>query len=647
MGEYVKNIIAERDGKTSDNEKAKRGRSAKTGLLQYAFSSYDKLEARWEKSAVYGTLYHASISKPVTRLRRVVSRSLERSRILSAVSRFTSLLPGVTLRAYGTFLFSIGLYSAVVYAVNTIASTLTSDIDTLITSVILMLAALPLLFSGKTLAEAVCESRVGGILAFELLGFRREEAELPRRVHKRCDIPMLLGMILGLTTFRFEVMDTVLLGFDPLEIVGVLFAAVIGYLVLTRPEAGVLLLFMSAAFLPTPMLRMYIMTLFIGYVYKLICGRRAFKLDLADAVMFVFACVFYFGGTVHYGVSDEVFYPSFVFVYFVIVNVIRDKKRREAARISVILGGVFIASAFLLSRFIDISALTEMYRIESRVLSSMIDSFAALSNELLDVMPYLIMVFPIMAAFVISRRDTKDSFSMLILSLVTVVSVVYTMSRGLWLGIAVGIAVLLIARDIKFMWIPVSAVSVFVMLLFVIRGPVRDFVFGILDMSGADTVNRITVRQNSARILLDNILGGIGVHDGVFESVYKNYSDFSMTVSNTQSMPLGVAVSLGATGFLIFVTAVIFLLIKAASGASDRKNTDRSMAKTATFAGVFSVIVSSMTSDIFHDEKMLLLFFMFAAFTSAYSAVDAEKLPDSRPMSVLDSKTASADIYFD
>ena len=75
-------------------------------------------------------------------------------------------------------------------------------------------SSVPLIFSGKTLAEAVLESRVGGLGAFEMLGFRREEAAMPRERHKRCDLAMLVGMILGLLSFYVDMLDIVLENFQ-------------------------------------------------------------------------------------------------------------------------------------------------------------------------------------------------------------------------------------------------------------------------------------------------------------------------------------------------------------------------------------------------------------------------------------------------
>ncbi len=198
----------------------KREAPQKTGIFEYVFTSYEALSRRWERSGVSALFSRARYSKAAAFVRRTVSRSAERSVILRLVSGFVNALPGVTLKAYGTFLFSLGFYSVLAFVIKAVASTLVADLDALITAVVIMLAALPLLLSKKTLAEGVLESSVGAFIAFDVLGFRREAAALKRPVYRKSEAAMLSGMILGLLSFYVDIR----------YIIAAVFSVIAGYL---------------------------------------------------------------------------------------------------------------------------------------------------------------------------------------------------------------------------------------------------------------------------------------------------------------------------------------------------------------------------------------------------------------------------------
>lgn len=626
------------DGADGNRQNNIPKKTTKASVVDYVFTSYDSLSERWKQSGVHTALSVASTSKIYSSIRRRVARSAENSLILRAIAAFVGKLPAVTVRAYGTFVFSLGFYSMLVYVIKAIASTMTADIDALVTSVMLILISLPLLFSKKTLAEAVLESKAASFIAFDILGYRREVAALQREPRGRCDTPMLIGMVLGLLTFYVDIIYV-------MALVG----AVIGiYLLSSRPEAGVVMLFVLLPFLPEGALAVYVTVLSFSYLFKLITGRRTLHFDPADTAMLIFAAAVYLAGVIHYGAGTDIGAHStapLIFVYFVIANLITNDKWRKRCLHAVMIGGGLTASVYLLSQIFDIASILGD-GFSSGVLSRLSEDILFIVGESDDVTPYLIMVLPMMLSYIDLPGHQKAGMLYGVFAIVTVVSLIYTGSRSLWMGAVLTVMILLLAKNLKYVWIPAAVVTAVPLLVWILPTEFDRYILGLFDLSGATA--RVGVRGISALILRDNFLGGIGFSDDVFSAVYSSYSQFGITAENSQSFPLSVAVRLGVTGVILFLAAVVLLFIKAATNAKKAETSDERSVSVSTAAGFFAIIVSGISLDIFYSEKMFLFFFMYAAFMSSYSAVKPK--PSSTLESLLalrDGKTASIDIERD
>ena len=604
------------------------------GVFEYVFTSYEKLAERWKKSAVSRFSYRASASRAVASVRKRIARSSEKSMLLGVVRRFVSALPSVTLRAYGTFIFSLGFYSALVCVIKAIASTLETDTDSLVYGGVLMLAAIPLLLSGKTLADAVIESRVGALIAFDLLGYRPEAAVACKTVIKRCDISMIAGMAFGLCSFYVDISSIV---------AGILGVVAI-YFILTVPEGGVAAFIALAPIMPMHMAKIYIALLFLGYVYKLATGRRTFKLDLADSAMLVFAFLIVLGDLIHYGNGADIGTGShfaLIAVYFLIVNLVRNDKWRETCRFAVAFGGVLTAVLFIASCYLPerVASLT----FASGTLEGIKNTFLTLMETADTAVLYTSAVLPMLLVSVTGRYGGKRAGGAALCAALTLTAVIVSGSRSLWLGAAVGFSVLLVFVNKKFIIIPASVAALVPLSILILPDRFDVYVKRLFDFSGEGAVANVNVREDSIRILLDNVIGGIGSADGVFSSFYAAYTNSGVYPDSAKNLFLGVGVALGVTGLAVFVIALALLLVKMYTYAK----TSSDSSAVSILAGVVSLVFIGVTVDIFADPKMFLLFFTYAAFVSSYTAVrpTPKQMLDKMPSN--SEKAAAKDIEFE
>ena len=583
------------------------------GFFGRLFTSYEAVDRAWRGGAIYGAFSRMRSSRVMSSAGRFVSRSIEDSLIVRCVNRIASALPRTTVRSYGTFLFSFGFYTSIIYAIKQVATTLTADTDALVSGLIFMLLSVPLLFSGKTLAAAVSSSRFISYIAFDILGYRREEASSKGRVYRRADTSFILGMILGLFSFYFS----------PGRIIGVLLSLVMFYVIMSKPETGIILLYALFPFLSQHQLAIFITITSISYVVKLICGRRTLRLDTADMLAAIFLVLTAMSGVIHYGAGTDLHTGTahrviFMVAYFLTSNLITNSAWRSRLIRALMFGGSALAVISICSLFGDrVTALT--LGVGSNNIAELSGWFGEITTQALNSSYYLAMMIPVMMAYLMRRGSGGKWFNMLCFLILTLTAAAFTMSRGIWLGAVAGAVLMLVIFDLRFAWLPVAAAAIAPITVLLLPENARTWVYSVLDISGYLTQGRAEVRRVSAGIFFDNLLGGIGGGDSVFSSVYDAYTSVGAAADNSQNLFLQIGIELGIAGILTFLLSMVFLLMKAFSGCRYGPDRARRLCSGALAAGVFAALFCGMSSCIWLDERMFLLFWMYAGAVSAYN----------------------------
>ena len=134
-----------------------------------------------------------------------------------------------------------------------------------------------------------------------------------------------------------------------------------------------------------------------------------------------------------------------------------------------------------------------------------------------------------------------------------------TQSRGAWLGCAVGIFLLMVFKDKRFLWMLVPLLSAFLFILFVRADGNLLQMLSLIDTSQEATLpGRLEIWGKSLIILRDFPLTGIGL--GAFGEAYRQYfasivlPSASDVVHHAHNTLLSVAVETGLPGVLFYAT---------------------------------------------------------------------------------------------
>ena len=151
----------------------------------------------------------------------------------------------------------------------------------------LIVASFPLILSKKTLGEGIVSSLIGRFL-LKITGFTEEDALRSVGDSGHTNVAFLLGILFGVLSYAVHAV--------------ILFAVLAGlpflYLILIRPEIGVMLLFFAMPWLPTMVLAAIVIYTSLCAAVKIFRRKRAFRLEPVDVTVMAFMAATFFGGTI-------------------------------------------------------------------------------------------------------------------------------------------------------------------------------------------------------------------------------------------------------------------------------------------------------------------------------------------------------------
>lgn len=581
-------------------------RKLEAGLIGGIFTAYDRENEALQKSFILGNFTgEANGSKGLLPLKRRISRGFEESIILGKIREKLHDMLYCQMKAYGLFTFSFALYSILAqllkYFLNSGNSEYEFDVFSLITVVLMVIAAVGMISSRCTLAEAILGSRPASFLIIDVVGVRREILEKQEEHQGRLNQAFVLGTVFGVISYFTG---------PVVPIIGI-FALTSAYLILQSPEFGVFAIITVLPFAPTMMLVAAVIYTAFCYVLKLICGKRSLKFDIMDVSVLLFMLLMIFGGIV--AVSSGSIKPMLVYVtfmtgYFLVVNLIRTTEWMKKCVIGLTASSVAVAFYGLYQNFFGTVEQTwqdsDMFsEIEGRVVSTFENP-----NVLAE---YLIMVIPLVFTVVLLGRTHKGRFVGIISVASLVACLVYTWSRGAWLGIILGMIVFLLMYSKNTMTAMFFGVLAIPLLPAILPSSIVSRFASIGNLSDSSTSYRVFIWRGVLNMLKDYAGTGIGIGYDSFKLVYPAYA-FSAIESapHSHNLYLQIVTELGVIGLAVFL---IFIFLYAQSSFSIHANDSRKekLISSALFCGIVSVLVQGMTDYIWYNYRVFLAFWLF------------------------------------
>ncbi len=614
----------------------------KNGFFGYVFSGYHgDLRA-----PLFSRIRDSKTARHFAEVRYGICRRFESSILLNGIVYFTKYLLGCRLKVYGVFLASFGVYTAVYVLFSSMFSGDTSSImehPYILPALVMIIAAVPLVLSKKTLSQSLRESVIGRFIML-VTGFDAEDMTETVGEGGHLNTAFLLGIICGAMTYAFP----------PLYLLLGMAALLWAYLVLIRPELGVLTLFFTMPIFPTMLLGAVTAYTAICYFLKLIRGKRILRIEPIDITVLAFAVLLFFGGTV--SLSPQSLKPALLMVcfllgYFLTVELITT--REWLVRCSV----ACVCSATLISLYgIALYFLGAGYSSSAWVDSEMFTGIQARAVATLEnpnmLGEYLILILPIAVGMFIGRGEGLRRFQAFVCIGIMGVCLILTWSRGAWLGLIFAALLFLFMWHRRSVWLILAGIASIPILPAILPASIVSRFTSIGNMTDSSTSYRVYIWRATVNMIEDNFLSGIGIGEGAWDRLYPLYAYLGVEAApHSHNLYLQIWLELGIIGLLVFIV-FLFLLYQAAftlffrlsggctliapdlSGGMLRQNLEEGLdsahemsrsrvqlriSTAGPLCGIFAVLVQGLTDYAWYNYRLYLMFWLVCGLASAYA----------------------------
>lgn len=352
---------------------------------------------------------------------------------------------------------------------------------------------------------------------------------------------------------------------EPIYIVAALGLLLMAAVVMSSPEAGLLLIFLTLPFLSTMTLVAVLLLIFLSYVLKLICGRRVIKFTLVDFTVAAFLLFLFFGGvfTVDFSsVPKMLVFVCFMLGYFVVKNTVRSPALVRKCLYSLAVSSVLVSLYGLYQNFFGTpSTVWQDTAMFSEIKGRVVSTFAN-PNVLGE---YLILIFPIILALMITAKHINERFALLLAASASCACLVFTWSRGAWLGFAVSLVLFLCLSSKHFFTAGILMLPIFAAALFFGSG--TSIVRRFTSLGDSSTSYRLGIWRGVLLMLADVFYFGIGIGEEAFADIYPFYALNGIeTAPHSHNLYLQITVEIGLFALIAFL--ILFLLSRSALSAS-------------------------------------------------------------------------------
>lgn len=642
----------------------------KNGLFGYIFSGYSDDADSW-------FVRRFSASKSATHFaefRYGMCRRIESSIIVYYTTWLMKFFLGCKLKVYGSFLASFGVYTAVVTSVGAILENNISGLvsDTyIVAAMIMIISSLPLILSKKTLSEALLSSLTGRMLQ-KITGFNEEDICRTEGDGGHTNTAFLLGIICGALTYSIS----------PIYILAAIVAAVWAYLVLIRPELGVVTLFFMMPIFPTMLLAAVVVYTTICWFIKLFRSKRVLRIEPVDIMVLAFLVLLFFGGVI--SVSKGSLKPALLMVclalgYFLTVELITTREWLVRCSVACIISASIISLYGLLLYFMGSGYSSDAWLDGEMFASIQGRAVATLENPNM-LGEYFIMIIPIAVSMFIGRGEGLRRLSAFLCVCIMGVCLILTWSRGAWLGLIIAALIFLFMWHSRAVWIIFAGIASIPILPSILPPSIVSRFTSIGNMADSSTSYRVYIWRASIEMIGDNFLSGIGVGEAAWSRLYPLYAYQGVeSAPHSHNLFLQIWLELGLFGILFFVVFLFmlyqsgFTLFSKLSGRSELKTPDISesilkrnlsgenkidvrqemqrgktqlrISTAGPLCGIIAVLVQGMTDYAWYNYRLYLMFWLVCGLAAAYIRSGRSLIGNVCDYRESDSTTGVKEIY--
>lgn len=584
------------------------------------FTSYDKDNKKFVKP---GTKKLKTTSKH----RRVIKK-IEDNPIINAFHRFFRLFLRISMRDYGIIFFLIGIGVTALYPLNGMILFLHVPFYYCIFGVSISVCAFPLMFSSRSLAHGILSSKIASFIIFEFLGCDKEDVEEIAKQNRvsMTNISILIGIGLGVLSYFVS----------PINVVLVILAIAVIYLIFKTPEIGAILIIFALPFAEKYVLYVGVLCTFASYLIKIFMGKRLIKLEYLDVFAFLAILAMIFCGMNYFNPlkSLPILVNNLVFVlaYFIYSNIIRSKEWFKKCLFAFTISALFVAlSAIFQSVMGGLAVNFE----NLAVAFSNNGAVSATFSEPTTLAQFMVVAIPFAFVHMFSERKDVGKFFGFLISAILITALILSNSKVALIGLFTGVLFLLLVFDRNYIFLILTLGISIPVLAYALPENVINQIFTLIGVNKSGIPGLFTSFANDFMMIIKHPFGfGLGTSPN---EVFSGYNG-----EYINSLPLQFLFNYGIIAILVFVVFIVVFARLIFSYCVKAKNKYRKINCCAGFCALTGLFTMGILSHVWYDSRIFLLSIVCAALSFAYIKIEREESIEAT--SYVDITSGSMDI---
>ena len=572
-------------------------RLSKNSILVNFFKKYPEDEKTLASSFIYGL-----IVKLLSWLRKVGINAyshLADTCIFGKIVFVAQNFNCISIRAYGFW----GIGFACAFLICEMLFGIAGKLSLIFTALLILLSVLAVLIN-KSLTQIFGSSIIVKFLKY-LLDVHGESSYTFVPSNSKCNVMSIAtGIAIGCIASMGGIGACLVL------------AGVLGMIVLlTNYKIGIYAALILMPFLPTMVVVSLALASFLSMVLKMLTNKNAkFVTTPLDVPLAIFIVIMGISAVTSFarGNSITIFlvYFAFALSYYTVTNAVTTKKQLVALVMGMLFAGLGVALYGIYQHIFGFTGADawidkEMFEdISTRVISTFGNP-----NVLGE---YLLLLIPVCCGYIFSRTKAFNKFVTVCITAILCMCMIYTYSRGNWIGLMVAFMLFFMFYDSRVVWLGVIA------LLFApVLAPqtIIDRILSIGNTSDSSTSYRVYIWIGTIAMLKDYWMCGIGLGSEAFNLIYPFYSYSGIVAPHSHNLYLQIITENGILGIISFVV-IIFVYYKAVISTLITENNKMLKATiTGLSAGLFGYLVQGMFDNVWYNYRIVFMFYIIIALT--------------------------------
>ncbi len=519
----------------------------------------------------------------------------------------------VSIRIYGILLCSFGVFYAILRFVSgsgTMAAILGCLLIVVLGAIFILInRSLKSLFKGSYILKSIgCIFYDNAANEHSRLFLEDDNIQMKGAV-----TISIIGALLAIGAFLLT----------PIDFICAVLGAIFIILTLKYVYVGVFVTAVASPILPTMVLAGLSIVCAVAFILKIVRDKRVkFSYSPLYAPIALFA-LSYLLGTINsfaFMSSIKIFmlHIAFMIFYVILYNSLGNEKTYKAIISSFVLFGGLVAFYGIVQNFLGITG-TASWVDENMFEDIKLRVYSTFDNP--NVLgEFLVLSIPLALAFFLRSGKILHKFLYLGVLALMGVCLIFTWSRGAWLGVMLAVMIYLVMTDKRWTLCALIIIVVipFIPTLLSSNSTVIGRFASIGNMEDSSTAYRVSIWRSAIMIIKDYWLSGIGPGSDAFSKIYVDYAASGAKFAlHSHNLYLQLITELGISGFVVFAAIIIkFYKSGINSVLENGAKSLRSSVVIASVSGISGLLLQGMTDYIWYNYKLLLIFWIVLAIGS-------------------------------